>query len=179
MARRREWWSPFLASVISRSSSGLTALALASVVWIRSWSITSRQRFIPSALRCEALRDSFPFCLRCRMGEARILALTEVEPPGLQRLLDLLDRLATEVGDRVQLGLALLHQVAHGLHARPLQAVVRADAQLQLLDQDVVHPASPGHCATVAAQRDIAANQGRALVAQGLDPVGIGEDRQV
>ena len=51
MARRREWWSPFLASVISRSSSGLTALALASVVWIRSWSITSRQRFMNSALR--------------------------------------------------------------------------------------------------------------------------------
>ncbi|MEA2409322.1 MAG: hypothetical protein QOE69_3441, partial [Thermoleophilaceae bacterium] len=44
------------------------ALALASVVWIRSWSITSRQRFIPSDLRCEALRESFPFCLRWRIS---------------------------------------------------------------------------------------------------------------
>jgi len=44
--------------VISRSTSGFTAFALASVVSIRSWSITSRARFMKSALRCEALLDS-------------------------------------------------------------------------------------------------------------------------
>src|SRR3954471_6068583 len=110
MAWRREWWSPFLASEISFSSSGLTALALASVVWIRSWSITSRQRLEKSALRCEALRESFPFCRRWRtvysrdwmsrvwsvprVGTTRggiLLAGSQRQAPSVQRLLDLLD----------------------------------------------------------------------------------------
>ena len=51
--------SPRRASVISFSISGLTALALASVVLIRSCSMTSLQRFASSALRCEALRESW------------------------------------------------------------------------------------------------------------------------
>src|SRR4051795_8419201 len=176
MACRRACPPPRLAGVIRRSSSGLTALAFASVVWIRSWSITSRQRFEKSALRCEALLESFPFCRRCRMAK---LARSQREPPSVQRLLDLLDRLPTEVGDRVQLGLALLDEVAHRLHPRPLEAVVRADAQLELLDQDVVHPAGTGHSAAVARDRGLAAHQGGALVAKGLDAVDVGEDRQV
>src|SRR5918992_712565 len=58
----------------------------------------------------------------------------------IERLLDLLDGLSPEVRDRVQLRLGLLDQLAHGLDAGALQAVVRPDAQLELLDQDVVHP---------------------------------------
>src|SRR3954466_3248943 len=68
----------------------------------------------------------------------------QVQPARLQRLDDLLDRLATEVRDRRQLGLRLLEQVADRLDAGPLQAVVRADAELELLDQDVVHPVRAG-----------------------------------
>src|SRR5215212_11690516 len=106
MASRREWPSPFLARVISRSSSGLTALALASVVWMRSWSITSRQRFMNSALRCAASRDSLPFWLRWRMAVGT-LPSPKGEAARVEGLLDLLDRLAAEVGDRRQLGLGL------------------------------------------------------------------------
>src|SRR5918999_1428866 len=58
VACRRACRSPFFASVISFSSSGLTALALACVVLIRSWSITSTHRFASIALRCEASRES-------------------------------------------------------------------------------------------------------------------------
>src|SRR3954453_20405898 len=107
MASRLEWPSPFLASVISRSSSGLTAFAFASVVWMRSWSITSRQRFMNSALRCAASRGSLPFCLRWRM-DRRTLSGAHPQPAGLVALLAVLDLVAEEVRDRRQLGLGLL-----------------------------------------------------------------------
>src|SRR5207247_7441152 len=58
---------------------------------------------------------------------------------GSQRLLDLFDRLLAEVGDRGQLGLGLCHQIADRLDADALEAVVAAHAQLELLDQDVLH----------------------------------------
>src|SRR5215212_3212445 len=146
MASRREWPSPFLARVISRSSSGLTALALASVVWMRSWSMTSRHRFMNSALRCAASRDSLPFWLRWRMaGEPYAgLACAKSEAAGVEGLLDLLDRLAAEVRDRRQLGLGLLDEVPDRLDARALEAVVRAHAQLEHLDEDVVHRPAAG-----------------------------------
>src|SRR3954454_13297724 len=176
MASRLEWPSPFLASVISRSSSGFTAFAFASVVWMRSWSITSRQRFMNSALRCAESRDSFPLCLACLM-ELETLSGAEVQPARVEGLLDLLDRLAAEVRDGGKLGLGLLHEVADGLDAGPLQAVVRAHAQLELLDQDVVHPARRGTGAVAHPVRT--GHQRRALVAQGLHAVGVGEDRQV
>src|SRR3954449_7961571 len=57
----------------------------------------------------------------------------------LERLDDLVDRLLAEVRDRVQLVLGLRDEVADGLDARALEAVVRAHTQLELLDQDVVH----------------------------------------
>ena len=57
-ACRRACRSPRLASVMSCSSSGLTALALASDVLMRSCWMTSLQRLASSALRCEALRLS-------------------------------------------------------------------------------------------------------------------------
>src|SRR3954451_4259296 len=64
----------------------------------------------------------------------------QVEAVRLQRLLDLLDRLLAEVRDRAELVLALRHEVADRLDADPLQAVVRADAELELLDREVLHP---------------------------------------
>src|SRR3954470_1923768 len=57
----------------------------------------------------------------------------------LERLDDLVDRLLAEVRDRVELVLGLRDQVADRLDARPLEAVVRAPPELELLDQDVVH----------------------------------------
>src|SRR5437868_12399523 len=61
------------------------------------------------------------------------------EAAALERLDDLVDRLLAEVRDRVELVLGLRDEVADRLDARALEAVVRAHAQLQLLDQDVVH----------------------------------------
>src|SRR5207244_348831 len=56
-----------------------------------------------------------------------------------ERLLDLLDRLLAEVRDRGELGLGLCDEVADRLDADPLQAVVRANAELELLDREVLH----------------------------------------
>src|ERR671932_594350 len=160
-ACRRAWRSPRLASVIRRSTSGFTALAFASVVSIRSWSITSRARFMNSALRCEALRESLPLCFWWRIAiDGRRLGGAQLQPARLQRLDDLLDRLATEVRDRRQLRLRLLEQVADGLHAGALQAVVGADAELELLDEDVVHAVRAS-----GADRSRAGHPGRALEA--------------
>src|SRR5215207_11555864 len=61
------------------------------------------------------------------------------EPTALERLDDLVDRLLAEVRDRVELVLGLRDEVADRLDAGALEAVVRTHAQLQLLDQDVVH----------------------------------------
>src|SRR5512147_540700 len=73
-------------------------------------------------------------------GENKGLSvLAQREAAALERLDDLVDRLLAEVRDRVQLALGLRDEVADRLDARALEAVVRAHAQLQLLDQDVVH----------------------------------------
>src|SRR3954452_6851374 len=65
--------------------------------------------------------------------------LPQPQPAGVERLDDLVDRLLAEVRDRGQLALGLRDEVADRLDARPLEAVVGAHAELELLDQDVVH----------------------------------------
>src|SRR5919112_4281903 len=147
IACRRAWRSPRLASVISFSISGLTARALASVVRMRSWSMTSTQRFASSALRCEALRESLWRVRWWRMTSGGRLVVAEREPALGERLDDLVDRLLAEVRDRRELALGLRDEVAHRLDARALEAVVRADAELELLDEDVVHRAAAGAAA--------------------------------
>src|SRR3712207_1147299 len=87
--------------------------------------------------RCAASLLSLPFFLACLIwpsapgldSRARSVG-AQAEAAGPQGLLDLLDRLATEVRDRVQLRLRLADQLADGLNARPLEAVVGANAQL-------------------------------------------------
>src|SRR6267378_4302961 len=111
------------------------------------------------------------------------LGLAQVESAGLERLDDLFDRLATEVRDCRQLRLRLLQQLADRLDAGALEAVVRADAELELLDEDVVHRAaatgagSTGHSADAGQ----AAATGGAVAGTGLqllEALGVGEDRQ-
>src|ERR1044071_7147468 len=63
------------------------------------------------------------------------------QPARVQRLDDLVDRLLAEVRDRGELTLGLRDEVAHRLDAGALEAVVGADAELELLDEDVVHRA--------------------------------------
>src|SRR3954471_6285978 len=179
VACRRACRSPRRASVISFSISGLTAFALASVVLIRSCSMTSLQRFASSALRCEASRLSLWRGFWWRMGA---LILTEIETARVQGLDDLVDRLLAEVRDRVELALGLRDQVADRLDAGALEAVVRAHAQLELLDEDVVHRAARRRRRSAAAVEaadtgclELAARAG----AQLLHAVGVGEDRQL
>src|SRR6187200_1506412 len=99
IAWRRACRSPRLASVISFSTSGLTALALAWVVLMRSWSMTSTQRLASSALRCEALRDSLWRVFWWRIDPA-YLVRPEAQTALVERLDDLVDRLLAEVRDR-------------------------------------------------------------------------------
>src|SRR4051812_14747107 len=99
---------------MSCSTSGLTALALASVVLMRSCSMTSLQRLASSALRCEALRLSLWRVFWWRIG---VLILAQIESARVQGLDDLVDRLLAEVRDRVQLALGLRDEVADGLDA--------------------------------------------------------------
>src|SRR5439155_18861597 len=61
-------------------------------------------------------------------------APAEREAVLLQGLLDLLNRLLAELRDRRQLGLRLHHEVADRLDADQVDAVVRADPELELLD---------------------------------------------
>src|SRR5437588_9832480 len=68
MASRRACSVPFLASVMSFSTNGRTALALATVVMIRSWRNSASARLRISARRWEALRPSLRPALRCRMS---------------------------------------------------------------------------------------------------------------
>src|SRR6201990_3658447 len=69
------------------------------------------------------------------------LVLAQRKPARVQRLEDLVEPLLAEVRDRGQLALGLRDEVADRLDARALEAVVGADAELELLDEDVVHRA--------------------------------------
>src|SRR5439155_8263902 len=64
----------------------------------------------------------------------------EVQAVLRERLAHLLDRLLAEVRDRGQLLLRLHHEVTDGLDPDPLEAVVRADPEFELLDREVLHP---------------------------------------
>ena len=75
--------------------------------------------------------------------------------------------------------LGLLHEVADRLDAGALQAVVGADAELELLDQDVVQPVGAGAAGAVgSAGAAPAASRRPGRARQLLDAVGVGEDRQ-
>src|SRR3954469_7025620 len=128
-------------------------------------------------------------------GDSRGSVVAEVEPARAERLDDLVDRLLAEVRDRVELALGLRDEVADRLDACTLQAVVRADAELELLDEDVVH--RPAGAARRGADRGRAAPRGgparggpAVRAARGLEhaagagaellhAVGVGEDRQL
>src|SRR5690349_4534947 len=108
-------------------------------------------------------------------GPVRRRAAAEVEAVLLQGLLDLFDRLLAEVRNRSELRLRLRDEVTDGLDADALEAVVRADAELELLDREVLHPAGERDAAVVGA----AVRRGCSRLAEALDLVDVREDRQL
>src|SRR5439155_25541225 len=97
----------------------------------------------------------------------------EPQPVLGERLLDLLDRLLAEVRDRAELVLGLRDEVADRLDADTLEAVVRADAELQLLDREVLHPVG---------ELDVdhrAAVELLGIGAEALHALEVGEDREL
>src|SRR5262249_43991354 len=72
------------------------------------------------------------------LPRSRPLVLPEGQAELVELPLDLVDRLLPEVADVHQLGLALLPEVADGVDALALQAVVGPDGEVQLLDRDRV-----------------------------------------
>src|SRR5262245_65286587 len=105
---------------------------------MRPCSTSAHARFAYSALRWAESRPSFLPARWWRMGLA--LVPPKRQPVRREGLLDLLDRLLAEVRDRGELVLALRHEVADRLDADALEAVVRAHAELELLDREVLHP---------------------------------------
>src|SRR5438105_9536025 len=103
------------------------------------------------------------------------LILTEIETARVQGLDDLVDRLLAEVRDRVELALGLRDQVAHRLDPGALEAVVRAHAELELLDEDVVHRTARGLPAAVDGRHAVGLELTARARAQLLDPVGVRE----
>src|SRR4029450_1611799 len=87
-----------------------------------------------------------------------------------ERLLDFLDRLLAEVRNRGELVLGLRDEIADRLDADALEAVVRADAELELLDREVLHPVR---------RRRLRTGRLCGSPAEALDPVEIGEDREL
>src|SRR3954451_6852513 len=79
---------------------------------------------------------------------------------------DLVDRLLAEVRDGGKLALRLRHEVSDRLDSGTLEAVVAADAELELLDEDVVHRAA---AALPALREDVAAG-GAAVVEREVGP---------
>src|SRR4051794_31964729 len=138
--------------------------------------MTSLQRFASSDLRCAASRLSLWRVFWWRIAP---LILTEIETARVQGLDDLVDRLLAEVRDRVELALGLRDQVADRLDARALQAIVRAHAELELLDEDVVHRAAGLDAGAVDRAHAVAVELTGRTGAQLLDAVGVREDRQL
>src|SRR5437867_12615824 len=100
-----------------------------------------------------------------------LLLPAQVEAVRGECLFHFLDRLLAEVRDRGELVLGLRDEVADRLDADALEAVVRADAELELLDREVLHPVRErGLCLSLSSG---------AGLAEALDPVEIGEDGEL
>src|SRR5262245_43497841 len=151
-ARRRAWSVPRLPRVIMRSPHRRSSLALPSVVRTASCSRSAVTRFRKSARRCAGERFSFTPATPCRISGGLLLPLhpapvellarreilephPEREPHLVQELLDLVQRLPAEVLRLQHLLLGLLHELADVLDVGILQAVGRADRELEVVDR--------------------------------------------
>src|SRR5687768_17355794 len=106
---------PLRALVMTFSTTGRSALALASVVTSASAAISEATRLPSMAFWCEALPPKRrPFFGVAGMGG--LLALDAQRQAALVELLDdLVERLLAEVGDGQQIVVGLEHELAHGV----------------------------------------------------------------
>src|ERR671931_495424 len=105
------------------------------------------------------------------LDRQRTLVAAQREAMCGEGLLDLLHGLLAEVRDPGELVLGLRDEVSDRLDPDALEAVVRPDAELELLDREVLHPVR---------ERGLRLRLGRrAGLAEALDPVEIGEDREL
>src|SRR5690349_17516934 len=127
---------PCFALVTSFSTYGRRAFALASVVVIAPASemIRCDARFAIISFWCAGLLPNrAPF-----FGAGISLLLDAQRKTALVELLDdFFQRLRTEVRDREEVVLELLHQLADRVDARPLEAVARPFRKVELLDRKV------------------------------------------
>src|SRR5437868_8863426 len=141
---------------------------------MRPCSISEHARFAYSALRCDASRPSFFPVRAWRMALLEAPAVAPQRQTVLpERLLDLFDRLLAEVRDGGELVLGLHDEVADRLDADALEAVVRADAELELLDREVLHPVRERSLGADAAAGDLR------RLAEALHLLDVGEDREL
>ena len=97
-------------------------------------------------IRCAARFASISFWCAAPLAEALALlrsghrrySFTRSDSPRSSSFCDdFFERLRTEVGDREQVVLGLLHELADRVDARPLEAVARPLRQVELLDREV------------------------------------------
>src|SRR5687767_14478182 len=129
---------PFLALVTTFSTTGRSALALASVVTSASAAMSEATRLPIIAFWWAASppkRRPFFGAPGTPIGSAFLGAQREA---ALVELLDdLVERLLAEVGDGQQVVDGLLDQFAHGVDLRPLEAVAGTLGEVEILDGQV------------------------------------------
>src|SRR5436190_13651343 len=163
---------PFLALVTHFSTTGRSALALASVVTSASAAISDATRFAIIAFWWAASPPNLrPFRgvprispgprqprPRTRTGASQLLR-AQGEPALVELLDHLVERLLAEVGDGQQVVDRLLDQLAHRVDLGPLEAVPGALGQVEVLDGQVeVRGAARhrGHVAQLQPERRLA-----------------------
>src|SRR6266568_9262703 len=103
-----------------------------------------------------------------RASLQRSLVAAQRQAVRAERLLDFLHGLLAEVRDRRELVLRLRDEIADRLDPDALQAVVRTDTELELLDWEVLHPVRERHLGLGAVPADAFGDP--------LDAVDVGED---
>src|ERR687897_1471822 len=145
--------SSFLAVFMSRSTTPRSSLAFGTVVFMRPCWITC-PAIVPSMrLRCCASRPSLRPLLACLIALARqfVVVLEELRA-------DLVHALHPEVADVHELLFAHRRELADGVDALALEAVVGAHRELQVLDRALVgdHGAAAGPPAVAGASALVA-----------------------
>src|SRR6266542_519208 len=139
---RRAWSVSRLARVTIWSARPRTALALASVVMMRSWRKRATRRFLNRAQRCEVTRPSLNPALPCLIRapapqgpeQVRVDPHAEGKSQRGEGGLDLIDGLVAEILDLLEIRIGLLHEVRHHEELGILEGIDGAGGQGQIVE---------------------------------------------